>query len=87
MACIFWLMSMIKLYTEYGWYYLANVDNKYVQNTGLYYLANVNNKYIQKTACVIWLMSIINIFQKTACVIWLMSINICRIWLVLSSEC
>ena len=65
--------------------------------------ANVNNKYVQNTACIIWLMSIIKLhaeydlyylakvnnkyIQKTACVIWLMSINICRIWLVLSSEC
>ena len=27
---------------------------------GFYYLANVNNKYMQNMACIIWLMSIIN---------------------------
>ena len=67
-------MSII-IYAEYGLYYLANVNNKYMQNmaciiwSNVACIINVNNKYMQKTACVIWLMSII---------------NICRIWLVLS---
>ena len=77
----------IMIYAEYGLYYLANVNNKYMQNMaeyGLYYLANVNNKYMQNMAGIIWLMSIINM-QNMAGIIWLMSIiNICRIRLVLS---
>ena len=43
MACIIWLMSIIK-YAEYGLYFLANVSNKYAEY-GLCYLVNVNNKY------------------------------------------
>ena len=30
MACIFWLMSIIK-YAEYGLYFLTNVSNKYAE--------------------------------------------------------
>ena len=70
MACIIWLMSIIKLYAEYGTLnYLANVNNKYMLAFIIGINANVNNKYMQNMACIIWLMSII---------------NICRIWLVLS---
>ena len=68
MACIIWLMSIIEIYAEYGLYYLANVNNKYMQymaciiwlmsiisneEYGLYYLANVDNKYMQNMACII----------------------------------
>ena len=64
MACIFWLMSIIK-YAEYGLYFLTNVSNKYAEY-GLCYLVNVNNKYMQNMAYIIWVMSIIHI-----CRIWL----------------
>ena len=71
-------MSIIEIYAEYGFYYLANVNNKYMQNMaciiwlmsiisneeyGLYYLANVNNKYMHNMACIIWLISIISIYS------------------------
>ena len=45
MASIIWLMSIISN-EEYG----------------LYYLANVNNKYMHNMACIIWLISIISIY-------------------------
>ena len=35
-----------------------------MQNMALYYLANVNNKYMQNMAYIIWLMTIINIFAE-----------------------
>ena len=68
-------------------YYLANVNNKYMQNmlmlqNMVYYLANVNNKYMQNN----YLANVDNKYvQNTACIIWLMSIiNIFRKRLVLS---
>ena len=60
MACIIWLMAIINMQNMACIIWLM-VNNKYAAEYGLYYLANVNNKYLQNMACVIWLMSIINI--------------------------
>ena len=53
-ACIIWLMSII-IYAEYMQSIISNAEY------GLYYLANVDNKYMQNMAYIILLMSIISI--------------------------